>query len=218
MAVGHVLTDDERTEYAAKYGLSAERLVKVRWPLCRTGAGSLAEITGEFRRVLSSGRAGSDWETLFRAADGADWSLTVICSSIDEQRVRNLSRGRADVHAELDRAAHDSILRASDVYVMAMKERGVSAGHVRLMAAVEAGVPVVASEIRALEEYVVPGETAVMISPGAASALRREVDALLEDPSRRQVLRDAALARARAWTHKDYFERMRALILSVGAS
>jgi glycosyltransferase involved in cell wall biosynthesis len=99
------------------------------------------------------------------------------------------------------------------VYVMAMTERGVSAGHVRLMAAVEAGVPVVASRIEALADYVVPGETAVLVEPGVAVELRRAIEALLADAEERERMRNAALARAQGWTAEHYFERMRSLML-----
>ena len=217
MAVGHTLTAAEGTAYAAAYGVDAERFVQVRWPLCRTGEGALSTIRSGGRRVLSSGRAGSDWETLFQASEGSDWELTAICSRLDEPKVRRLSKGQTRVLTELDRGAHDKILRESDVYVMPMKERGVSAGHVRLMAAVDAGVPTVASGIRALIDYVIPGETAITVEPGAAPELRREVDALLDDPERRQALRDAALVRAREWTYEHYFDRLRVLMAAAAS-
>jgi glycosyltransferase involved in cell wall biosynthesis len=85
------------------------------------------------------------------------------------------------------------------------------------MAAVEAGVPVVASAIEALDEYVSAGETAVLVPPGDPDALRRAVDSMLGDPHERRRLRDAALARARQWTYDEYFAEVRALILSAAA-
>lgn len=218
MAVGHTLTATEGPKYAGDYGVDPECFVQVRWPLCRTGEGALSAIHSGRRRVLSSGRAGSDWETLFQAAEGSDWELTAICSRLDEQKVRSLSSGRARILAEIDRGAHDEILRESDVYVMPLKERGVSAGHVRLMAAVDAGVPIVASGIRALIEYVIPGETAITVPPGAPAELKREVDALLDDEERRRSLRDAALHQARGWTYEHYFERLRALMTAAASS
>jgi glycosyltransferase involved in cell wall biosynthesis len=218
MAVGHTLTAAEGELYAATYGVDPERFVQVRWPFCRTGEGATGQIRPGGRKVLSSGRAGSDWETLFRAAEGSDWELTAICSRLDEPKVRSLSNGRARVFAELDRGAHDQILRESDVYVMPMRERGVSAGHVRLMAAVDAGIPTVASGIEALKEYLVPGETAITVEPGVPAELRGAVDALLDDPERRRALRDAALTRARGWTYEHYFERMRGLMEAAASS
>jgi glycosyltransferase involved in cell wall biosynthesis len=174
----------------------------------------MAAISERGTKVLSSGRAGSDWETLFAAAAETRWSLTVICAEADASRVRRLAGDGDNVFTELSRAEHDAHLHTSDVYVMAMSELGVSAGHVRLMSAVEAGVPVVASEIDALEEYVVQGETALLVPPGDAHALRRTVDRLLQDPGERRRLRAAALAQARTWTYDEYFNEIRALILS----
>jgi glycosyltransferase involved in cell wall biosynthesis len=200
--------------YADAYRLDEERFRTILWPFCRTGEAPLPPVSGEGARVLSSGRAGSDWETLFAAAAEARWDLTVICSEADAERVRQLAPADAAVFTELSRAEHDEHLRQSDVYVMAMRELGVSAGHVRLMAAVEAGVPVVASAIEALDEYVSAGETALLVPPGDSDELRRTVDSLLGDSHERRRLRDAALGRARQWTYEEYFAEVRALILS----
>ncbi len=216
MAFGHVLTERERGEYSRAYRIEEDRFIRVRWPLCRGGTTESPAISEHGTSVFSSGRAGSDWETLFAASKDATWSLTIVCSGLDAERVAWLnSGGRARVLCEIGRHEHDQLLRASDVYVMAMRERGVSAGHVRLMSAVENGVPVVASDIEALREYVVDTKTALLVPPGDHAALRSTIDSLLDDPGRRAVLRDSAIQRAREWTYRHYFDRLRSLITTL---
>jgi len=214
MVVGHVMTEWERGEYARQYGLPEERFHHVRWPLCRWGEAPGEPILERGRTVMSSGRGYSDWETLFGAWRGADWDLTVVCGRADLERVRRLNPdGAATVHVELSRLDHDRLLRCSDLYAMVMREAGVSAGHVRLMAAVENGVPVVASDVRALDGYVESGGTAVLVAPGDSAGLRAAIDSLLGDARRRSRLRDEALARARDWTYDRYFAALRTVIL-----
>jgi glycosyltransferase involved in cell wall biosynthesis len=214
MAGGQVMTEWERDEYAAAYGLGPDRFTLVRWPLREGGDAPPAAIEPESRRVFSSGRTACDWPTLFAAAAAADWELTVVCSDADTAAVRGLAAGRANVRVEVELpwAEHDRLLRASAVCVIAIADRGLSAGQVRLMSAVEAGVAVVATAARALDEYVVDGETAIVVPSADPAAMRSAVDALLADPARRQELRDRARERASAWTYAEYFARLREVV------
>ena len=106
-------------------------------------------------RVFASGRTACDWETLFGAATAAEWELTVVCAAKDRERVERLARGRGEIHVEIPWAEHERLLRDRDLCVIAIEDRGLSAGHVRLMAAVEAGVPVVATDVPSLDGYAV---------------------------------------------------------------
>jgi hypothetical protein len=214
MAGAQVMTEWERDEYITAYGLDPDRLHLVRWPLREGGDAPPEPIEPESRRVFSSGRTACDWPTLFAAASGADWNLTVVCSETDVGAVRDLARDADDVRVEVELpwAEHDRLLRASAVCAVVIADRGLSAGQVRLMSAIEAGVPVVATAVRALGEYVVAGETAVVVEPGDPSALRAAVDGLLADPRRRQELRDQARSHADSWTYVQYFDQLREVI------
>jgi hypothetical protein len=214
MAGAQVMTTWEREDYAAAYGLDPARLHLIRWALREGGGATPAAIETGSRRVFSSGRTACDWETLFAAAAGAGWELTVVCSRADAARVHALAAGadRAEVAVELPWAEHDRLLRGSAVCVIAIADRGVSAGQVRLMSAVEAGVPVVATAARSLEEYVVAGDTAIVVKGGDPAAMRTAVDDLLADPERRRELRDRARERASDSTYVQYFDQLRAVI------
>ena len=220
MRAGQVMTEWERREYAAALGLAPERLALVPWAWREGGDREPAAVEPGSRAVLSSGRAACDWKTLFAAAAGRDWDLTAICSRADADRVRALAEASgATVEVEVEWDRHDRALRAAAVDVIALADRGPSAGQVRLMAAVEAGVPAVISAVRALDGYAVAGETAELVPPRDPRALGDRVDALLADPARRLRLRDAARARADAWTYREYFDRLRELIgAEVGAA
>jgi len=219
MARGQVMTAWERREYAAAYRLDTERLELVPWAWREGGDAPPAELAPGSRAVFSSGRSACDWETLFAAAVGRDWELTVVCSAADAARVRALASGcSARVLVEVPWAEHDRELRGAAVCAIALADRALSAGQVRLMAAVEAGVAVVCSDVASLDGYVVAGETAETVPPGDPVALGERVDGLLADPDRRRALRDAARARAGTWTYADYFARLRALIESASGA
>ena len=80
------------------------------------------------------------------------------------------------------------------------------------MEAVEAGAPVVASDVAGLEGYVADGETALLVAPGEATALRDALDRLLGDRELAERLRQAAWRRAARWTAGDYLDAVEELI------
>jgi hypothetical protein len=210
LAGGQVLTAAERERCAHLYGIPAHRLQHVPWAWCREGG----EVPpGPRTGVLCTGRAACDWETLFAAAAGAGWQLTVACSARELGRVRKLGRASgARILGEVPRDEHERLIRSAAVYVIPLVDRPGSAGQVRLMTATESGTPVVASAVEALEGYAIDGETALLVSPGDAGALRGAVDRLLADGELARRLAGEALERARSWTYRDYFGAVRELI------
>lgn len=215
MLVGQVLTEWERDRYAGAYLIPPERLVHVPWAFRRDDRG-LPPFDPEARTVLSSGRAGCDWETLFAAARGASWPLTVICARPDLRDIERLNQdSRAEVLCEIPRETHDERLRSAGAYAVTLSPtEGPSVGHVRVMAAVGAGVPIVATDVAALDGYVVDGATAVLVPPGDPDALRTALDRLLADPAQRRRLRERASAHADQRSYSDYFRAIRELLVA----
>jgi hypothetical protein len=214
MSAAQVMSEWEREEYAAHYGLDSSRLHLVPWALRRGDEGPPAEVRAGDRGVFASGRTACDWPTLFAAAGGASWDLTVVCSRRDLPLVERLARRTpARVICDVGPVEHERLLRASAVSAIVLEDRGLSSGQVRLMGSVSAGVPVVVSGVRSMDGYVRDGKTGVVIPPGDPDALRAAVDALLADPRHRRRLRDGALRRATNWTYDEYFAALRALIL-----
>ncbi len=214
LAGAQVMTAWERDAYAAAYRLDPRKLHLVAWPRREGGDTPPAAIEPESRQVFSSGRTACDWETLVAAAAGADWELTIVCSQVDAERVRALVEDleRTSVEVEVSWAEHDRLLRASAVCAIVIADRGLSAGQVRLMSAVEAGVPVVATAGRPLDDHLIADETALVVPPGDAVALRDAVGALLADPERRRRLRDRAREAAADSTYAHYFAQLRDVI------
>jgi glycosyltransferase involved in cell wall biosynthesis len=147
------------------------------------------------------------------AGGGADWPLTIVCAGADVAAVSALRwPASATVLCDLPPSDYMRLLRESALAVFAMTDGHTSQAQIRLMHACDAGVPVVASDVAGLDGYVVAGETAVLVPPGDAVALRAAIDELLAAPDRRRALRDAALARGQGWTGSDYGRALEAVI------
>jgi len=194
---GQVLSGFEVDAYARRYGLERSRFAHVpfawRWS-------EEAEPLGELPRggpVVAAGRAFCDWPTLFAAAEGADWPLVAVCSPEDRAEVEALNaRGRAQVLTGLTSEQARALLRTASACAIVMHEAAISQGHVRLADAVEVGAPVVATSTSSLEGYALDGETALLVPPGDATALRTALDRALGDPDLALRLRSAAFRRA----------------------
>jgi hypothetical protein len=210
---GQVLTAREREAYAEAYGMAPERFVLVPWPR-RTepvpGAGAKPAAPD---LVVCGGRAFCDWPTLFAAARGSSWRLTVVCTAADLAEVQRLNRPAvAKVRCDLPPEEWLALLVGAAVAVVCVHEAGVSQCHVRIQQANDAAVPVVATATASLDGYVLPGETALTVAPEEPAALREAVDRVLAEPALRARLRDRAAEHSREWAGPAYLQAISDLI------
>jgi len=211
----HVLTEWERSHYGELFEIPEEQFVFIPWPMRRRNdrfVEALTPASGE-RSVVSSGREACDWETLFKAAEGQDWRLKIICSRRDLPLVRRLNRnGIADVLCEIPREDHQSQIQRAAVYVLSLFERELSSGHVRISDATRAGTPIVATAVKGIEGYIDDSETGLLVPPGDVFLLRAAVNRLLADDPYRRALAKNAFDRAANHTREDYLERIDLLV------
>ena len=96
------------------------------------------------------------------------------------------------------RADVADILRASDVFVLSSRWEG---NPMSVMEAMAAGLPVVSTAVGGVPELVREGETGLLVPSEDAGALARALQALVDDPVRRQAM--GAAARQHAIAHFD---------------
>ena len=96
------------------------------------------------------------------------------------------------------RADVADILRASDAFVLSSRWEG---NPMSVMEAMAAGLPVVSTAVGGVPELVREGETGLLVPSEDAGALARALQALVDDPVRRQAM--GAAARQHAIAHFD---------------
>ncbi|WP_375402028.1 glycosyltransferase [uncultured Sphingomonas sp.] len=76
------------------------------------------------------------------------------------------------------------LYRRARVVVVPTHDVPFAAGFAVIAEAMATGTPVIASEGRVLSDFVIPGETGLLVPPGDVNALRTAVVSLITDPDR----------------------------------
>jgi glycosyltransferase involved in cell wall biosynthesis len=202
----HVLTDWERPFMSQRYNYPEDQIIFISWPLI------LGEVeTRPFDLVLpqamvfSSGRASCDWDLLFAACEIGHWPLTVVCTAEDLPRVTKLNeKGLAKVYSEIPKAQHDELFSSATIYALCLKEATKSSGQIRLACSIEAGVPVVATNVKGLEGYLLDGITAKAVPAGDAKALSNAIEYLLSNAIERTKQATVAFEYSKRFDRKTY--------------
>ncbi len=92
----------------------------------------------------------------------------------------------------INEAGVDRILRTANVFVLPSRAENQP---VSILEAMARGLPVVASDVGAIPETVINGETGLIVPAGDASALALALRELAEDPDRRRAMANAGRAR-----------------------
>jgi glycosyltransferase involved in cell wall biosynthesis len=212
----HVLTDWERPFMSQRYNYSESQIILISWPLI------LGEVkTRPFDIVLpeamvfSSGRASCDWDLLFAACEIGHWPLTVVCTAEDLPRVTKLNdKGLAKVYSEIPKAQHDELFSSATIYALCLKEATKSSGQIRLACSIEAGVPVVATNVKGLEGYLFDGITAKSVPVGDAEALSNAIEYLLSNPVERTKQATIAFEYSKRFDRSTYINNIANLLNS----
>lgn len=208
-----VMTEWERDDYATRYAIPRERLRFIPFYYFddRLEPDPISWEAVERSGYLSTGKNSCDWTTVIAAANGQNWPLTIVSRQAERERIQDAAVAAGiSVKSDVPRAEHDAMLAQSEVLIVALKERSVSAGHVRLMTAATYGVPVVATAIRGIAGY--EKLTAATVPPGDAAALRDAVADVLANPDRLRAKMELTRAIARDRPYSTYASEIVALV------
>jgi glycosyltransferase involved in cell wall biosynthesis len=107
---------------------------------------------------------------------------------------------------------HQRLLESAAVYVISVVEDYISVGQIRAMNAIRAGIPIVATRVIGLEDYLVDNESALLVPPGDHIAMRSAVECLLSDEVTRQKLAIRAFEVARERTFERYLADLKSMV------
>jgi glycosyltransferase involved in cell wall biosynthesis len=205
-----IAISDAVRDFHIRAGLPAEKLVTIHYGLDELPSApseltpEAAGIPADAPLVLAIGRLieQKDHATLLDAfarvhVEHPDARLAILgWGRLEEElkgRVREL--GLQEVVVVPGRVEPAAWLARADVFAHTSRWEGFG---IVLLEAMLSGLPVVATNVSAVPEIVVDGQTGILVPAGAAGELATALSALLGDPTRRRVLGEAGLQRARA--------------------
>jgi glycosyltransferase involved in cell wall biosynthesis len=170
-------------------GIPRERIHHVRFGV---DLDELSDVTtDESGAVVAVGRdLGRDWATLAEAARGTDWDVHLATRPL-QSRALDLPP-QIEVHGTLARSAYLDLLANATVVALPSFIREYPTGQTVLLEAMALGKACVVTDTPAMREYARDGETALLVPPQDATALRAAIQRLLDDADLRHRLGDAA--------------------------
>ena len=184
-----VFSTNQRTTLCELVGIDRDRIAVVEFGI------DLDEIAGvetsETGTIVAAGRdQGRDWPTLVAAVAGSGWTVDLVTRL---RQVADLELPPEVVlHGYVERPDYLAMMARSSVVVIPTDVREYPTGQTVLLEAMAMGKACVVTDTPAMSDYVVHDETALLVPPGDAVALRAAIETLLGDDARRTAIGAAA--------------------------
>ncbi|GAB4457575.1 MAG: hypothetical protein OHK0029_17600 [Armatimonadaceae bacterium] len=144
-------------------------------------------VRGEEQFILALGQSNRDYKTLIRAVRETDLPVVIVAGN------RSVLGGEpiplnVTVRFNTNSVETDRLIVASTLNCIPLHPANFSAGQSVLLRTMAQGKAVVVSDTPGVRDYVQKDKTAVLVPPGDAEALRRELLHLWHDPAERKRL------------------------------
>lgn len=149
------------------------------------------------------------------SADEPGWRVVLVGDGKDEAELKARA---ADLDGVVFTGRVDNVgdhLAAFDIFVFPSRHEGLGS---TLLDAMQAGVPIVASDVDGIPEIIEHDVNGVLVPPGDPAALAEAVAALRADPERAMVLAQNGRDRAARYTVAAMAERYIALYKELGVT
>jgi glycosyltransferase involved in cell wall biosynthesis len=202
----------------AKLGAPAERVHVIPYGVDHRFFSPLVDIEQQAGFIMSLGEIrGRDYATLFRAVDGLPLKLLVAASGSWYARERNTDLRTAvpenvTLARRFSRAELKRLYAQSQFIVLPLHDK-VPGGATVILEAMCMGRAVIATRIPSILDYVVDGETGVLVNPGDVVGMREAIQDLLAHPEKAHRLGQNARQRIDEELNLDvYVERIASLL------
>jgi len=165
--------------------------------------------------VLSVGtNEGRDFGTLVAALPD-DLFLTIVTDELNALKLRSVSE-RVRVRTAVPIEELRDLYHRASMLVLPLREAHQSSGQTVLLENMACGTPIIVSDVSSVRDYVIHGQSALVVPPGDAEALRWAITRLLSDPEIRQALgQNAKYAVRESWSSMRYGTSLAAILNEV---
>ncbi|HUT04549.1 MAG TPA: glycosyltransferase family 4 protein [bacterium] len=174
----------EAEHYCELLGWPSSRAVFLHLPSLRPHL--RPKSTSEAPFILSAGRTGRDYGTLLQAVKGLELKVTLVCSpkNLEGLEIPDTVQVRYDI----SRTEYESLVESCTFLVIPLVKANCSAGQRVIEAAMSCGKAVIATNTAGTEDYIINGETGILVKPDDVGAMRSAVWSLWEDTELRERL------------------------------
>jgi len=206
-------------DHFLKLGAPAKRVHVIPLGLDHRFFSPLADVEQRAGFVMSLGEIRTrDYATLFQAVDGMPLKLLVAASGSWYAREKNteLQTSVPDgvtIAGRFSRAELKRLYAQSQFIVLPLYDMPFSAGATALLEAMCMGRAVIISRSQGILDYVIEGETGILVNPGDAVEMREAIQDLLAHPEKAHRLGQNARQRVDEGLNLDvYVERIARLL------
>lgn len=172
--------------YSQWLGLPKERFVFLPYQVAEMPITYEENTTQPF--ITAIGSAHRDFPTLFQAVETLKLPTVVASGS----RALTGLQLPSQVQAPLELVKQDCLRLAQEarINIVAMKtnDQITAAGQVTIVEAMRMGRVVIASRCNGAEDYIIHGETGLLVEPGSTQALIQAIEMLWDDPQLRHKI------------------------------
>jgi hypothetical protein len=170
----------ELTLFNRLHGLALGRLVFSHWGFDRPSVGDDVFHNWPKPYVSLVGRNNRDVELFCRACNLASYDGIIVCSS--RQRLPEGLPSNVHVFRDLDMHGAMSCIRHSRANLILVNDSERGAGHITAVAGMELDTPQIASDVDVLSDYFIDGYNCIQVPVGDVEAVRRALDAIINNP------------------------------------
>lgn len=169
-------------------GAPAERVHVIPFGLDHRFFSPLPDTEQQTSFIMSLGEIRTrDYATLFQAVDGMEVQVLVAASGSWYARERDTELraavpGNVTVAGGFSRAELRKLYSRSQFVVLPLYDAPFSAGATAILEAMCMGRAVITTRSRGVLDYVVDGETGILVNPGDATEMREAIQGLLARP------------------------------------
>lgn len=169
----------EMERYAIKFQNSRTKFLHVPYGLHVSGRTTQASPS-QRPYILSAGRSGRDYATLFRAVEDLPIDLHVICDNEDALKETTVPPNVSVLRSCYGEAYVEELRNALFV-VIPLGVNDISAGQMVLIQSMAFAKPTIITRTATVEEYVTDGEQSLLVEQGNVAELRNAMRRLLSD-------------------------------------
>ena len=139
--------------------------------------------------ILAVGQEQRDYQTLLRAVKDTGMKLVVVASSPWSTSEIDVSSGfQVEVRSRIPYTELRNLYAGARVVVVPLFDVDYAAGVNAALEAMAMGKPLIISRTSGIEDYIVPGETGLYVTPGNTDELRSDLQSLWDATGERKRL------------------------------